>query len=281
LFIRADLVSSLGSWRNFYGVVRVRAFDEPGSQTYSYGLIHGITIHGRQFLEADKRDLPTAYFGPQSGIGLAILDFPKRDRGMRVGVLGLGIGTISAYGQPGDVYRFYEINPAVIQLAQGEGGYFSYLKDSRAKVEVVLGDARVSLEQELASGHPQQYDVLALDVFSSDAIPVHLLDEQSFDLYLKHLQPDGVLAVHITNSYLDLVPVVWTLADHFDLSRVLIRNPGNPPYTFPSIWMLLARDPQLLETPTIQNSASSMDGYTTHLRLWTDDFSNLFQILKH
>jgi hypothetical protein len=281
LFIRADLTGSLGSWRNFYGVVRVLQFDKPGSPAYSYGLIHGITIHGRQFLEADKRDLPTAYFGPRSGIGLALQNFPKRGGGMRVGVLGLGIGTISAYGRPGDVYRFYEINPTVIQLAEGQGGYFSYLKDSRARVEVILGDARLSLEEELVGGRTQQYDVLALDVFSSDAIPVHLLDEESFDLYLKHLQPEGILAVHITNSYLDLVPVVWTLADHFNLSRVLIQNPGDPPDTFPSIWMLLARDPAVLKLPAIEAGETPLDGYTSRIRLWTDDYSNLFQILKH
>jgi hypothetical protein len=262
-------------------VVRVRQFGSPGTPEYSLGLIHGVTVHGRQFQEAGLRDIPTAYYGPASGVGLAIQNFPGRGSGMRVGVLGLGIGTISAYGQPGDVYRFYEINPVVIQLAEGQGVYFSFLNDSQAHIEVVPGDARLSLEQEIASGHPQAYDILALDVFSSDAIPVHLLDEESFDLYLHNLQPEGILAVHITNSFLDLVPVVWTLADHFDLARVLIRDPGDGNYTFPSIWMLLSRDPALLEIPAIRNRAEAMTGYISPVGLWTDDFSNLFQILKH
>lgn len=199
---------------------------------------------------------------------------------MRVGVLGLGIGTLAAYGLPGDVYRFYEINPVVIQLAEGEGGYFTYLHDSSAKIEIVPGDARISLEQEIKEGDQQNYDILVLDVFSSDAIPVHLLDKESFDAYLQHLKPDGILAIHITNSYLDLIPVVWTLADHFDLSRVVVDDPGDYDTHSRSIWMLLSQDPHRLEIPEIQSRAKNLDGYTSEVRLWTDDYSNLFQILK-
>ncbi|NTV38070.1 MAG: hypothetical protein HGA82_02650, partial [Anaerolineales bacterium] len=237
-------------------------------------------VHGEQFTADGERDTPTAYFTATSGGGLAILNHPKRDNGMRVGVLGLGIGTLAAYGQPGDVYRFYEINPAVIDLAEGQGGYFTFLSDCAAEVDVIPGDARLSLEQELASGGSQEYDVLMLDVFSSDSIPVHLLDREAFDVYLQHLQPDGILALHITNQYLDLVPVAWTLADHFGLSRVLILDPGDGEGSFPSIWMLMARDPSLLESPAIRSRAEPMDDYISDVRLWTDDYNNLFQILK-
>ena len=278
--IRADLGNDLFIQRNYYGVVRVRELDATNLSAQRYALVHGVTIHGCQFLSEQKRDLPTAYFGETGGGGLALLNHPRRSQGMRVGVLGLGIGTLAAYGQPGDVYRFYEINPLVIELAEGQGGYFSYLFDSQAQVEIVQGDARLSLENELASGGSQNYDVLLLDVFSSDSIPVHLLDAESFDLYLQHLSLDGLLAVHISNRHLDLVPVVWTLAEYFGLNRIVIEDPGMGVEIFPSVWVLLARDPSLLEMPTLVTRARLMNGYSSPVRLWTDDYSNLFQILK-
>ena len=278
--IHSDLTSSLTIERNFYGVVSVREFGLPGSSSDRFVLVHGVTIHGFQYVAAAQRDFPTAYFGGGSGGGLAILNHPRRGLGMRVGILGLGVGTLASYGQPGDVYRFYEINPLIIQLAEGQGGFFSFLADSRAKIEIVLGDARLSLERELAISGSQNYDVLALDVFSSDSIPVHLLDREAFALYLQHLQPDGILAVHISNLHLDLVPVVWTLADTFNLSRIEIADPGNGVKNFPSVWVLLARDPSLLETPALLSRARPMEGYVSPIRLWTDDYSNLLQILK-
>jgi len=278
--IRADLGNDLFIQRNYYGVVRVRALDVGDLSAQRYVLVHGITIHGYQFSSERKRVLPTAYYGETGGGGLALLNHPRRGQGMRVGVLGLGVGALAAYGQPGDLYRFYEINPLVIDLANGRGGYFSYLSDCQARVEIVLGDARLSLENELASGGSQNYDVLVLDVFSSDSIPVHLLDAESFDLFLKHLRPDGILAVHISNRHLDLVPVVWTLADHYSLDRIVISDPGQGLDSFPSLWMLLVRNPSLLEQPNLLSRSRPMDGYVSPVRLWTDDYSNLIQILK-
>ena len=289
--IRSDLGNDLLIERNFYGVLRVRQKDfyavipiplEGRNITayHRFALIHGVTIHGYQFHDDTLRDLPTSYYGKSSGAGLAIIDHPNRGKGMRVGVLGLGVGTLAQYGQPGDVYRFYEINPAVIRLAEGENGYFSFLADSQAKVEIVPGDARLSMEQELAAGKNQNYDVLAVDVFSSDSIPVHLLDEEAFQVYLQQLSPQGILAIHISNRRLDLVPVVWTLANHFNLARVLINDPGDGVITYPSSWILLASDPNLLANPAIASRAESMDNYVSHVRLWTDDYNNLFQILK-
>jgi hypothetical protein len=279
-FIKSDISGSLLLERNFYGVVRVKSLGEKGSLSQRYALVHGITIHGFQYTDVIKRDTPTAYFGETGGGGLAILNHPKRGEEMRVGILGLGIGTLAAYGEPGDIYRFYEINPQVIDIAQGQGGYFSYLSDSLAKIEIVLGDARLSLEEELASAGSQNYDVLVLDVFSSDSIPVHLLDWEAFDLYLKHLAPAGILAVHISNRHLDLTPVVWTLADSFGLERVVIADLGNNESIFPSLWILLARDPTLLSSPAIISRSSNMDNFISPVRLWTDDYSNLIQILK-
>ena len=288
--IRADLINDLYIQRNFYGVLRVRQTDfyavlpihledQLINSYHRFALIHGVTVHGYQFHDETLRNLPTSYYGKTSGGGLAILNHPNRDKGMRVGVLGLGVGTLAVYGQSGDVYRFYEINPAVIRLAGGENGYFTYLSDSKAKVEIVPGDARLSLEQELAGGQPQNYDVLLLDVFSSDSIPVHLLDAESFQVYLQQLSPEGILAVHISNRRLDLVPVVWTLADHFGLARALINDQGNGVITYQSMWILLARDPALLANPAISSHAKPMSDYVSHIRLWTDDYNNLFQIL--
>jgi hypothetical protein len=277
--IHADLSNDLLIERNFYGVVRVKAINVQPTNARGYALVHGVTVHGVQFLDSALNHKPTSYFGETGGGGLAILNSPKRGADMRVGILGLGIGTLAAYGQPGDTYRFYEINPIVIRLAEGDGGYYTYLSDCQAKVEIVPGDARLSLESELLSGQPQNYDVLALDVFSGDSIPVHLLDSEAFDLYLKHLAPDGILAVHISNRHLDLIPVVWTLADHFHLNRALIDDPGNGITTNRSQWVLLARAPALLAVPQISSHTTSLPGYSPHIRLWTDDYNNLFQIL--
>ncbi len=278
-YIQADLASSLLLERSFYGVVRVKLMGTEDKALQRYALVHGTTIHGFQYADATRRTLPTAYY-TETGGGLAILHHPRRGLGMRVGVLGLGIGTMAVYGQEGDVYRFYEINPQVIALAEGQGGYFSYLTDSQAHIEVVAGDARLSLERELAAGQRQDYDVLALDVFSSDSIPVHLLNREAFALYLEHLAPDGILAVHISNRHLDLLPVVWQLAEHYDLARVVIGDDCSQERCFPSLWVLLAREPALLAVPEIASRARDMGDYTPSLRLWTDDYSNLIQILK-
>jgi SAM-dependent methyltransferase len=261
--------------------VRVSQVGMAGGPGNGYKLVNGNTIHGEQFFGPGEGEKPTTYYGPDSGVGLALLNHPLHASGLKVGALGLGVGTIAAYGQPGDLYRFYEINPIVIQLAEGQGGYFSYLEDTRAKVELVPGDARLSLENELTASQAQEYDVLVLDVFSNDSIPVHLLDKEAFALYLQFLAPGGILAAHITNGYLDLVPVVWELADHFNLERAVIEDPGDGKYTRASTWMLLSREPSVLAVPAIASRVKSMNGYTSTLRLWTDEYSNLFQILKH
>ncbi len=279
-YIDAISAKDLGSWRNFYGIVRVRELDEKDWPSPAYMLVHGSTEHGFQLKEKSQRRLATAYFGDQSGVGLAILNHPNNGKGIRVGICGLGIGTLATYGQSGDVYRFYEINPAVVRLAQGESDYFTYMADSQAEVEIILGDARISLERELAAGDKQNYDILVVDTFSSGSIPVHLLNLQALEIYLKHLKPDGILAINISNRYLDLVPVVWTLADHFDLTRLFISGPGNGTTTLPSDWILLSADPGVLNIPAVLNRSIQMKDYRADIRLWTDDYSNLFQILK-
>ena len=274
---------SVFSKRNFYGVIRVRQAFVGDPPQRAYLMSHGITVHGLQFLfDLKGPNIPTTYYVPESGAGLAILHHPKYgyDQHMRVGLLGLGVGTLLAYSQPGDVYRLYEINPVVIDLAAGVGDYFSFLSDSKADITVVPGDARISLQNELDQGNPQNFDVLVLDTFSSDSIPVHLVTKEAFAVYLAHLAPNGIIAAHITNLHLDLQPVFWELAQYYDLSMVRVNYPGDSKGGYASHWILLARDPALLQIPAIHEHSIDLTGYSTTIKLWTDDYSNLFQILK-
>jgi hypothetical protein len=256
--------------RNFFGVVRVREVFPGDAEWHGYNVSHGITIHGLQYTAADKRGLPTTYFARQSGIGLAILNHPKYGQGMNVGILGLGIGTLTAYGQPGDHYRLYEINPIMVDLAE-----------SQAQKTVILGDARLSLETELATSGSNNFDVLVMDVFSSDSVPVHLVTKEAFDIYLKHLAPGGILGVNISTRYLDLIPVMWQLAKYYQLSMVVIPTESDGDrLVSPSLWVLMSRSPAEFQLPAIAERVFPLDNYSTKVPLWTDDFNNLFQILR-
>jgi hypothetical protein len=279
VYVVSTSSNALLSWRNFYGILQVSVRNADNPELRAYRLYHGATLHGIEYTAADKRDLPTTYYSEESGVGLALLNHPKRPGALRVGVLGLGIGTLAAYGQPGDTFRFYEINPQVVRLAEGEGGYFNYLRDCRGQVEVVLGDARIALEQELERGEPQRFDVLVLDTFNSDSIPVHLLTREAFALYLQHLQPYGILALHISNRYLDLRPVVWALSDSFHLNSGLINASGDDERRYASAWVLATRDADFLDRSALAHASARRD-LAGSLQLWTDDYSNLFQVLQ-
>ncbi|MEO7839447.1 MAG: fused MFS/spermidine synthase, partial [Anaerolineales bacterium] len=233
---------ALYSKRNFYGVIRVRQIVPDGSTEIANVMSHGITVHGLQFVSnPELRQMPTTYYVRDAGAGLALLNHPKYGHSQRVGLLGLGVGTLATYAQPGDIYRLYEINPVVTDLAAGNGDCFSFLSDSKADISIVLGDARISLERELAQGHPQNFDLLVLDTFSSDSIPVHLVTKEAFALYLDHLAPDGIIAAHITNLHLDLQPVFWQLAKYYDLSMVRVNYSGDSMGGYASHWILLSR----------------------------------------
>ena len=226
-------------------------------------LYNGIILHGMQFLSPEQSRLPTTYYGPQSGGALAIASHRRPNE--RVGVIGLGAGTLASYGRAGDSFRFYEINPAVIDVASH---YFNFLRGSAAQTEVVSGDGRLALEREPV----QNFDVLIVDAFSGDAIPVHLLTVQAFDIYFHHLRPGGILALHITNRYLDLGPVVQGLAAASQKQAVLIHNAADRERgVYESDWSLVAADVQRLGTS--QTTAA-------RVRPWTDDYSNLFRILR-
>jgi len=258
--------------RNFYGVLRVKELDADNEYWNRYTLVHGRILHGMQFADEQKRLEPTTYYGHESGVGL-ILDHHRPGESMRVGVVGLGTGTIAAYGRAGDSYRFYEINSEDVRLARTYFTYLKDLKDRRADVQVVLGDARLSMEREA----PQHYDVLALDAFSSDAIPTHLLTREAIAVYLRHLKPDGVLAVHISNRHFNLRPVVEGLADHFHLTAVTITSDSDDDLeTDDAEWVLLSRDPLALDIEAIQDVADAPQKLRI---LWTDNRSNLFDVL--
>jgi spermidine synthase len=194
--------------------------------------------------------------------------------GRRIGIVGLGVGTIAIYGKSSDVIRFYEINPQVQIMAQQ---YFSYLSQSKASIEMVLGDARLTMENET----PQNYDVLIVDAFSSDAVPIHLLTKEAFEIYLKHLADGGVLAFHISTMHLNLHSVIWKAQQHFGLYDAWIENGENSETgTLASDWILLSRNTAPLNIPSIQNAASQPPTDRVNISLWTDDYINLLQILK-
>jgi protein-L-isoaspartate O-methyltransferase len=255
--------------RNFYGVVSVFESDRNKPAQHNVALVHGGITHGLQYVDPAKRRRPTSYYAEPSGVGLAIRYLQRRPK-LRVGVIGLGAGTLAAYARPGDQYQFYEINPQVPRLAKK---YFRYLKDCRGKYSVVPGDARLSLERQPS----QHFDLLVLDAFSGDAIPTHLLTREAFAVYLRHLAAGGVIAAHITNKYLDLAPVVRAAAEDCKLGAARVSiDADDEALAFASDWMLLSRDADFLGAMPAQEDENRPD---FRVPMWTDHYSNLFQVL--
>jgi SAM-dependent methyltransferase len=253
--------------RNFYGALRVVDDDELGIRE----LAHGTINHGEQFLDPVRRRTPITYYAPETGIGMLMADLQKRGP-FRLGVVGLGSGTMAAFGRTGDFIRYYEINPSVLRIARTE---FTYLKDTSADLQVELGDARLSLEREPS----QQFDVLVVDAFSGDSIPIHLLTREAYEIYWRHLKPSGVLAVHVSNKYLDLSPTVNALARSFGKEAHLIESvKNNETRVFASDWVLVGG--RLMDRfPWIDEAESDIDPPRS-TRLWTDDYSDLWVTLK-
>jgi hypothetical protein len=272
--------------RNFYGAMRVvtvsgvRVFHvgQPSSAPAlppgaSYRkLLHGTIDHGIQYDDAVRRRTATAYYVPTSGVGLALREAMPRGP-MRVGVVGLGTGTLAVYGRPEDMFRFYEINPLVQQIATTE---FSYLRDTPAKVEVVLGDARLVMEREA----PQKYDVLAVDAFSGDAIPVHLLTREAMELYFRHLRPGGALAIHVSNLHVDLQPVVERVAHALGKRVVVVESVANDAAgVFRAYWVLVSDRADFFLNAEIQRAGQPI-APRADLAPWSDAYSNLLQVLR-
>ena len=282
---RTQAVGTKRMVRNFYGVLKVTDEVAPSVAVMKDGarvvtdedlrvhrLTNGTISHGLEFLSAARRDRPTTYYGENSGVGVALKSMEKRGP-LRVGVIGLGVGTIAAYGRADDKYTFYEINPLDVRIAQEE---FSYLQDAKAEVGIELGDARLTLEREPAQG----FDVLAVDAFSSDAIPVHLLTLEAFELYFRQLKADGVLAVHISNQHLNLESVVAAAAERLGKKAVTVRNENHYAQgVFKATWVLVGSGEAFHGAPEIEKvgNPAAVNGA---MKLWTDAHSSLFAVVK-
>lgn len=256
--------------RNFFGALRVQDNKAGGERVRNF--VHGVILHGQQSLNPEHRHNPTTYFTQTSGIGRTLTGLADKTP-LRVGVLGLGAGTLATYSRQGDVMRFYEINPQVVKVAREN---FTFLPDSAGTIDVVLGDGRLMLEREA----PQQYDLLIADAFSSDAIPIHLITLEAMDIYLKHLKPDGVMAFNVTNRYLDLKSVLTLLAQERGLTALSIYDDGaSSPLAYSSSWIVLAKNPEVLKKISLEGEAEKID-IPKGLKVWTDNFSNVFKVLK-
>ena len=258
--------------RNFYGVLTVFEHRKDEPRGHHFLLQHGRITHGLQLADTRLQSLPTTYYGKQSGLGLALAAMAQANR--RIGIIGLGVGTIATYARSGDVLHFYEINPAVTELAARP---FTYLSKCAARWTITPGDARLSLEREAS----QNFDLLAVDAFSSDAIPVHLLTREAFALYLFHLKSNGLIAVHISNHFLDLEPVVLREAAEFGLHAAVIDHDADPAqwWIYSSTWILLSRDDQVLASPSIRATARPTLS-ARRVPIWTDDYCSLVQIVR-
>jgi hypothetical protein len=260
--------------RNFYGVVRTRDFLNP---VPFRAMFHGSIQHGGQLLEPAYRNRPMTYFGPTSGYGRVFASLPEAPR--RIGVIGLGAGVLTAYARRGDVFRFYEIDPQVAAMAMSE---FTFLGDSPAQVEIVLGDGRLSLEREPSQG----FDLLALDAFAGDSIPMHLLTREAMATYVRHLKPDGAMVFQATNRFVDIAPVVERLAAEFGFTAVLVSDAPDINSTHDiDYWLsdtdqiIVTRNDRLLRAEPIRAAAQPLP-LRPEFRVWTDDYYNLLRILK-
>jgi spermidine synthase len=266
--------------RDFYGVVRTRDRTVDGV-TYR-AMYHGGIIHGGQLLGEQYRLVPSDYFGPTSGYGRLFATLNEiKPQPRKVGVIGLGAGVVAAYGQAGDAITFYEISPKVIEIERRE---FTFLRDTPAKTQVILGDGRLSLERELKQQGARGYDVLGIDAFSGDSIPMHLVTREAMALYVSHLAPDGVIVFQATNRYIDLLPVVKRLATEFGLEAVVVsdvpESSAAADYWLSSTdQILVTRNKKLLAHPRVAEAAEPIRD-RADLPTFTDAHHNLFRILK-
>lgn len=269
--VRADMHDARQMMRNFYGtLISLDSVDVEHPADSVRQLYHGSVKHGEQYLSEQRRREPTTYYGATSGVGRALSSAPAGPR--RVGLIGLGAGTLATYGRTGDVYRIYEINPHVFELADTE---FSFLKDSAAHIDRVLGDARLAMERET----PQGFDVLAVDAFSGDSVPIHLITTEAMDVYLRHMKPDGVVAFHVTNRFLALPPVVEKIALAKDLHVAFVHDEAEDSALRRTDWVLVSRSAERLHHPDIKTATSTIQPIRG-LKPWSDDFNNLFGVLK-
>lgn len=269
LYQQYDIVNA----RNFYGILSVK--DITHGQVNERRLIDGTTSHGSQSLPLSLSAVPSSYYRPGTGVQLVIEELSRGDD-LHVGIIGLGVGALAAYGQPGDHYTFYELNPLVSEFAHQ---YFSYLQQSQAEVLVKLGDARVSLQNELDLQQKNAFDLLVIDAFSGDLIPTHLMTHEAFLLYQQHIKSDGVLALHISNRHLSLLPVLLQHSNSLDMQVMLFETPGGA-NEHDAQWVVLTNNSQLLQSPKLIDKLALVDKAQFRKVTWTDDYSSLLPILK-
>jgi hypothetical protein len=265
--------------RNFYGIVSVQQRNI-GDPEENFTFYSGHIQHGKQFADPKKRHIPLTYYGEGSGCQKSILYAQSQSPECHIGVIGLGTGTIATYARPADKVRFYEINPIVMEIAQNKE-WFHYLSDCQGKLELVLGDARLQLESELRNEQNQQFDVLCLDAFSGDAIPTHLLTDEAFGIYTQHLKPNGILTLHITNSFLDLYPVVKQLAEKHGYQYRRIYKTGGEGLLYRNYYMLLSKNADFISQTA--DEIGELPDYLSRPRevpLWTDEYTNLTRLLR-
>ena len=275
-FVKQEHNNAVEVTRNFYGVLKVKSYDDPKNEDYLVRLVHGAILHGEQYPNEKWRRLPTTYYTPTSGFGRAVNlqreVSPITNNSQRIGMIGLGVGTVAAYCREGDICRIYEINAEVERLARK---HFTYLADSKGKVNVILGDARLSLEREASN----QFNVLAVDAFSGDSIPMHLITQEAVRAFMGQVSGNGILAYHVSNRFLNLAPVLAEIAAKEKLVGVVVEDPAQKDNSLhsSSTWVLLARNAEALKGIgeaglTLERSAGAP--------LWTDDFNNLWSVVK-
>ncbi len=275
-FVKQEHNNAIEVTRNFYGVLKVKSYDDMGSENYLLRLVHGAILHGEQYLHEKWRYQPTTYYTPTSGFGRAVNAqremAPQTNNQQRIGMIGLGVGTVGAYCREGDVCRIYEINAEVERLARK---HFTYLVDSKATPLVIIGDARLSLEREA----PNQFNVLAVDAFSGDSIPMHLITHEAVRGFMGHLASNGILAYHVSNRFLNLPPVLAEIAEREKLVGVVVEDPAQKDNTLhsSSTWVLLARKDGALKG--IGDAGTPLTR-VANAPLWTDDFNNLLSVVK-
>jgi hypothetical protein len=259
--------------RNFYGILTVKDITE--GNVNERRLIDGTTSHGSQSLPLSHSAVPLSYYRPGTGVQLVIEELSSDDK-IQVGIIGLGVGALAAYGESGDHYTFYELNPLVSDFANQ---YFSYLSDTQAKVDIRLGDARVTLQQELDSGQNNGFDLLIIDAFSGDLIPTHLMTYEAFLLYQQHVKTQGAMALHISNRHLSLLPVILQHSKSLDIQVMLFETPGNG-HEHEAQWVVLTNNSQLTQSPKLRSRQSLITNDQYPKVVWTDDYSSLLPILK-
>ena len=259
--------------RNFYGILSVKDVIIDGETERR--LIDGTTSHGTQSLQPEKKQIARSYYRSNTGVAIA-LEQLGRNRKINAGFVGLGAGTLAAYGRTGDNFTFYELNPNVVRIANS---HFSYLSQTKANIEILLGDGRISLADDMALNGSRQYQLLVIDAFSSDSIPIHLLTKEAFDLYWQHISNDGVLAVHISNSHLDLTPVVRGLAKALDKEIFYVKTEAAHQGQHEVEWVLLANKAGSLSN-NLYSFSDNWPSSANETFLWTDDYSNLLSVLR-